>query len=190
MEKPGNVVELGTIEPARVLGLDQDSHNIGWAVGNGPDYMASGLQTFEGVRDRRLADIYAWVKSMLTVYRPLFFVLESPMGDHDNPDTHKLLGEVMGICKAAGWEVGVGHMVVTPYWIRRTGYYKETRRDAALLAGKPRVSGHEADAIGAWLAGWYQYRNLEIERRVVDHGLTTNKEPTPDPKGQPGHKDA
>ena len=94
------------------------------------------------------------------------------MGDHENIGTHKLLGEVMGICKAAGYEIGIPPMVITPYWIKATGYSKDTCKEAAILAGKPSLSGHEADAIGAWLAGWYRHRNLEIEKRVVDSGLT------------------
>lgn len=167
-----NVIELGTLEHVRILGLDQDSHNIGWAKGEGPIYVASGTRRFKGDRDQRLPAIYEWLKAVLIEWRPVFYVLEAPMGDHDNPDTHKILGEVMGICKAAGYETGHEHMIITPYWIRRTGYHKEARRDAAMLAGKQRVSGHEADAIGAWMAGWYRHRNLEIERRVVDSGFT------------------
>ncbi len=166
-----NIVELGSVEHVRILGLDQDSNCIGWAKGNGPDYQSSGVRRFEGSRDERLAAIYQWVKAVLIEWRPAFYVLEAPMGDHDNPDTHKLLGEVMGICKAAGYETGHDHQVITPYWIRATGYYKETRRETAMLVGKERITGHEADAIGAWLAGWMRHRNLEIQRRVVDHGL-------------------
>lgn len=169
----GNIVELGTLEKVRILGLDQDTNSVGWAKGKGPDYHSSGVREFKGTREERLPLIYEWLKAVLIEWRPAVYVLEAPMGDHDNIDTHKALGEVMGVCKAAGWETGHGHMVITPYWIRRTGYHKEARRDAALLAGKDKVSGHEADAIGAWLAGWYRYRNLELEKRVADSGLTT-----------------
>lgn len=167
-----NIVELGSIEPARILGLDQDSRSIGWAKGRGPDYHSSGVREFLGDRTQRLPAIYEWLKAILIEWRPAVYVLESPMGDHDNIDTHKILGEVMGICKAAGWETGHQFMIITPYWIRRTGYHKEARRDAALLAGKDKVDGHEADAIGAWLAGWTRYRNLEIQRRLVENGVT------------------
>ena len=167
-----NAVELGKIERVQILGLDQDSHNIGWAIGKGPDYVTSGLVTFKGNREERLEAIYRWVVSVLIHWRPAFYVLEAPMGDHENIDTHKLLGEVMGICKAAGYETRNTPMVITPYWIKATGYGKENRAETALLARKPSLSGHEADAIGAWLAGWYRHRNLEIEKRVVDSGLT------------------
>ena len=167
-----NMVELGKIEKIHILGLDQDSHNIGWAIGKGPDYVTSGLVTFKGGREIRLEAIYRWVVAVLIHWRPAFYVLEAPMGDHENIDTHKLLGEVMGICKAAGYETRNTPMVITPYWIKATGYSKGTCKEAAILAGKPKVSGHEADAIGAWLAGWICYRNLEIEKRLVDSGLT------------------
>lgn len=161
-----NIIKLEDIEPVRILGLDQDTKSIGWAKGLGPQYLDSGTRNFDGPRDKRMREIYKWLKAVLIEWRPALYILEDPMGDHENPDTHKVLGQVMGICKVAGWETMTPFMVITPYWIRQTGYYKETARAAALLAGKKRVSGHEADAIGAWLAGWIRYRNAKLGEQV------------------------
>ncbi len=90
--------------------------------------------------------------------------VEEPVGFHKNLDTERKMGASMGVVYAEAARRGVGVIRINPSQVKATGYSKknaQSMRDAALFAGKDKVSEDEADAIGVAMAAVRKLRERE-----------------------------
>lgn len=140
---------------AIVLALDASTTAVGWCVGQGEGYLASGaFDPGGGSAESRIHAIARWARDMLCLWDPDLVAIEEPTGDHGNRRVDRLLarvgGVVEGICQTAEPPVEVTY--VHPMQIKQTPFHKNATVAAAHFAGKDpdEVGGDETDAIGAW----------------------------------------
>ena len=110
----------------------------------------------------RLWAFSLWVRGMArsylidgTLYRVAIVAVEEPAVSKGNLDTDRKMGAAMGIVYAGAASLEIGVIRIKPSQVKATGYSKknaQSMRDAALLAGKDKVSKDEADAIGVAMA--------------------------------------
>lgn len=159
----------------RILALDISTTHIGWCIGDGADYVRSGVLAPSGdlwQRLTRIADMtHNWFYDGDTAddERPTVVAFEEPRGNHANMHTNIVLGYAVGLWLspwlAHGWEIVPVHV----QQIKATGCHKGTRRNpgprrvAASIAGKDEIGPDEADAIGCWLAALSKLREREWE---------------------------
>ncbi|MBN1923055.1 MAG: hypothetical protein JW892_17545 [Anaerolineae bacterium] len=138
-----------------ILALDQSTTHVGWCVGEGLDYVESGVFIPTGKEDTRLMAIYGFVVRMLNRHKPDVLAIEEPAGDRGNRRVDRLLGELKGFVKAAAYSNGLkpGQIaIVYPTTVKATGVHKNALSMASAICGKQVTSPDEADAIGVWLA--------------------------------------
>lgn len=122
----------------------------------------------------RLWAFSLWVRGMArstlidgTLYRVAAVAVEEPAVSKGNLDTDRKMGAAMGIIYAAAACHGIGVVRINPSQVKATGYSKKntrSMRDAALFAGKDKVSKDEADAIGVAMAAVKKLREREWTR--------------------------
>lgn len=141
--------------PHLILALDVSTTNTGWCIGDGPDYIASGVFSPKGDLWTRIVAIGHEVKRLNFAYGPLAVVaFEEPQGNHGNMGTNIKLGYVNGVALGA-LLLSLDAPELLPVHIaqiKATGCHKRARPVAAAIAGKREVGEDEADAIGCWLA--------------------------------------
>lgn len=153
-----------------VLALDASTTAVGWCVGQGEEYLASGAFEPDGESaGPRIQAIAKWAWETLCLWDPDLVALEEPTGDHGNRRVDRLLarvgGVIEGICQSA--EPPVEVVYVHPMHIKQTLFHKNATVAAAHYARKDEVSGDEADAIGAWHVAVGQLRAHEFNKLMT-----------------------
>lgn len=157
-----------------ILLLDASTTAVGWCLAQGPRYIDSGTYRPKGNADERIGKIVDWLRDKMSAHNPDHVGIETPTGEHGNRRTDRLLGRVGGNIEGACRVFGISAVWIHAMKVKATGYHKHARRDAALLVGKERVSGDEADAIGlwqAWLNEVRMYHLLSEELKEVSNAL-------------------
>lgn len=138
----------------RVLAFDPSSTHVGYCLGENGQYLTSGVYVPPRVpAHQRVTEIVFWAAGLLDRSQPAVIALEEPAGDHGNRKTDRLLAGVWWSLYTVAVLQGVRRVVrVWPSQVRATKVSKQNPAYAAAVAGKPQVSGDEADAIGVWIA--------------------------------------
>lgn len=168
---------LEVYSKTRLLGFDQDSKVVAWAFLEGGRYKGGNLYRADPERNvlwiERLPRIRAFLLQIIKDWRPEVVVFEMPMGEHGNPLTNRILGAALGVSLGAAWQLsetrkhkGLTVLTVTPQEAQNTGIWGKTELGMAaalqVVAPRPGLSEHEADALGVALAGWANYLDAEM----------------------------
>lgn len=173
-------LSLAFLDKMTFLAIDAGSEWAGLCVGTGKDHRFSGRQDIrkytrmyggdpDSVWSR--VELFAhWVAVEMCSHRPDFLVMELPTGDHDNRHTDRVMGALLGALIVEAQTGGAKRVQCTPQEVKRTGYHKGAKRDAALFIGVPleRMNADRADALGLWQAGVLKVRDV-----VLAHGETS-----------------
>lgn len=143
-----------------VLALDPSTANVGWCVGQGDRYIASGCFSPDQRRcaRHRIYEAVDWFVEVVRQHDPDVLAIEEPAGDHDNRYTDRLLAGLGYALEAvAHLEIGLRPEDIIRVWpatVKQTGCHKGNvgQTIAAAEAGKVSVGPDEADAIGTWRA--------------------------------------
>lgn len=175
-----NNADLGFLDRLVFLAIDAGSEWAGYCIGRGGLLLDSGTEDIANYTRRaerdpssvwaRVACFGAFATSLAYNCRPDFIIMELPMGDHNNRHTDRVMGALLGSLIEVARVADAKRVQCTPQEVKRTGYHKGAKRDAALLAGVPLelMSADRADALGLWQAGVLKVRDV-----VLAHGETS-----------------
>lgn len=161
----------------RILALDADTKFVGWVLAEFDEHLGSG--TFDATEKRTLAGsvkagyppimirmrcIMEWVNGLLSAPKaPAVVFSEQPILGR-NFRSSFYLAMLQGAIYASTYDNGQHFVFVNPSEVKATGYDKDHIEAAKLLIGDTsrHMSGHEADAIGIWMHGFYLLRTGQV----------------------------
>jgi hypothetical protein len=151
----------------KILALDASTSYIGWCVAENDNYVDSGLWIPEKQQDvwDKIWNIGEMI-SVAILQGPYDFVFyERPTGNNKNMDTNLKLGALMYEVIHRSRMLDCGFIEVTATQVRASGVHKNKleneykkftpvyKKDGTINKAAMERMGHEADAIGVWLAG-------------------------------------
>lgn len=114
-------VHQGELPPKygyRIVAIDQASHKIGISVFDNGKLVYYHYVEAEGTLSVRLVKVYRFlVETIIKQWQPDYLAFEGVQYQNNNPETHKILSMVLGICMLAAEQYKIEHgSVLNKVW--------------------------------------------------------------------------